>query len=297
MMQPRPRADFAEDDPGQPDNSVQTLPARIRMIRSRTLKRCFIAVAFLLTASSGLRADSITADFTSGPTITIHSNQLVSWTNWWGLMNVSAGPINVVNHTQGDVAFQAFCVDLLTQVGSAPQDLTATVYSPLSSIGKDTMPGFSNSSYSDVGNRLSYLMDLWHASGSGWSSNTLAGLQAAIWHVIDGTFELEAASSTTTSAYTYFMKLVGDAGHDGNTVNKTGWKTYSAYDKDITYSGGQLLWMDPQHSYQNLITYSDVPATPQADPVPEPGTLATAFVGSLLCLGYARRKQVFRRVD
>jgi hypothetical protein len=235
----------------------------------------------VLAPHGELRADLINVQYAGSASVTITSSGDSG--------TFGAGPFNLTDTTTGQ-SLTAFCVDLHTTVNSALHSgLSATVFSPLSSITNSSTPGFSDSAYNDVGNRLAYAMgSLFASQAHTWDSDELGAFQAALWHTIDKNFSLVWANSHLMSDYNKFVSLIGPTGSSGSSQTDRAGNVYAGFQFGTTYGGGELFWMDHQGSYQNLIAYDPNYHTTA---VPEPSTMSIALVSVVgLVLYRARRR-------
>jgi len=225
----------------------------------RPLFRIALAVVAVL-ALEAISADSARAgmifssQFPGGVPVT------VSYTRPDGTIaneGTQAAPFNVTPLDPSGPSFQAFCVSLAVQVGWGPDIRKATVVTPLSAL---TQTDFFASAWSDVGNRLAFLLENDYSRDNDLDHN--AALQLAIWNMIDKNFSYTGGNSTVNGLYQNEILLTG-------------------YDSNLSYGGdrAKLLRIDPQGgAYQNLVTIC---------PVPEPASLVMMTLGGVSLLGYA----------
>lgn len=221
-------------------------------------------LALVSTAQGGQITNLQVYDGGSSPTATIN------YTGANGTGSYSAYVYADPQVSSGTTAPLFYCVDLYhdNYIGS-----TYTI-TPVS-----TMP-FANSTFSDVDNRIGWLL-----SQDQSTPESRAAVQLAIWYTVDNKpdaslsgFSMSTGSSTITSDYN---QLISFSGYDPT-------QNYSAQFWQATHDAGNTL-------YQDLA--SAVPAGFQQNSVPEPTSLVMGAGGLLFVLGFVSRHRSRRRRD
>lgn len=231
------------------------------MVKSLAQKSVLGMLLIGLSGAIKAQASStLSSQFNGGPSVT------VTYTDSGGNIQTegsAAGGFTVTPTSPGGPAFQAFCVSLDVQVGYGPDTIQANVVQPLSSVD-DTF--FIHSNYSDVGNRLAYILT--HDMGDADHDSAAA---LAVWYTIDKNFSYTGGTAAVNALYSSFISFAG-------------------YDPTTAYGGStaKLFVIDPQGSYQNLIGLTEQSF------VPEPAGVVSAVVGlaGVGLIGLRRRKTV-----
>ena len=145
--------------------------------------------------------------------------------------------------------FQAFCVSLDIQVPTSATTIYANIDQPLSSVDNTF---FTHSSFTDVGNRLAFIL----TNDLGTTVKTEAAA-LAIWYTIDKNFSYTGGNQALRDQYNADIAFTG-------------------YNSGTAYGGldAKLFVVDQsKHKYQNLIGL-----TPYGT-VPEPASVVSAVVG------------------
>lgn len=194
------------------------------------------------------RADTIiTSQFQGGPgvTITYSTSPTTTATHGGG-----AGAFTATPTSPSGSAFDAYCVSPEISVGGGLTTLEAQTIYQLNTIGQSF---FQYSGFSDVGNRLAYLLGTY---GSVNTANSKAALALAIWDTMDSKFSYSGGSTAVNNLYATYTAFAG-------------------YDASVLYTPeAKLLVIDPSTPYQNLIGISS-----DLNAVPEPASVISAFVG------------------
>jgi len=261
------------------------------------MKRFLAVGALLLVLGASARADSFTAHV-SGPGQNLGNGQLAS-------------AFSVTDTTLPAGPFTAFCADLQDHVGTGSATFTGTLTTgpmpnPLSSLGSPLNVIWANG-YTDVGNRLDYLLNQLMAPSLlvGLTSAQSAALQAGIWEAMDHYVTTDPAGANAASGNSLVTDVVKVL--TGSTfLGVSGWAALDAmntasnvYHASLSYGSTNEFLIVPAATgsnptplqYQVLVgvTSAELPLAV----VPEPSTFAIAGAGALgfLAYGWKRRKR------
>lgn len=223
--------------------------------------------AIVLSASLGAgaaRADAtLISQFNGG----VNVNMNYSTGSGTASENAGAGAFTLTPTSPAGPAFDAFCVSPDVQVGWGPDVIYANAVLELNTVGQSF---FTHSSFSDVGNRLAYLL----VTHGGGNTNANSALALAIWYTMDQNFSYTGGNATVNTQYASY---IGFAGYNDGTL----------YGEGLA----KLFVVYPVGSYQNMIGLSS------QNFVPEPASLISAAVGmgAMGLFGYRRSRRGAKR--
>jgi len=254
----------------------------------------FLAVgALLLALGASARADSFSVNITAGSI----GEQLTTATN---SSFQYAGTFSVTDTTTGQ-SFTAFCADTKDEVGFGTTSFTGTITSGAMPNSVSTGPPannniWSNTPFTDTGNRMDYLLTKLMAPSLGSLTNPeAAALQAAIWQT-EGTFVTANSITGSTSSTTLIADVL--AVLTGHTfTGPSGWAALDAlnnasgvYNASSTYSSPYEVLVVPTATGSTTPNYLDYQVL-VGIATPEPSTFAIAGLGALGFLGYGWKRR------
>ncbi|APW62151.1 PEP-CTERM sorting domain-containing protein [Paludisphaera borealis] len=231
------------------------------MIKSLLQKTLLGMVLFGLSGALEAQAGSVTlsSTFQGGESVQVKYTGQNSW------QSTTAGAFTETPISPGGSAFNAYCVSLNISVGNGPDTIHATTTSPLSSV-TNASPYFANSGYSDVGNRLAYLLTQFSAT----TADQKSAMALAIWDTIDSKFMYRYATTSIDNLYNQYT-------------------SFSNYNSHTAYGGtnATLFVVNANDHYQNLIALTSYGS------VPEPASIVSAVVGlaGMGLVGLRRRRK------
>jgi hypothetical protein len=180
----------------------------------------------------------------------------------------------------GTKLFDAYCASLGVTVGTGKTTINVNPILALHGLTNTAGGHFVNSLYSDVGNRLEFLLNKYDA-GNNAVADVRAALGLAIWNTIDKNFTQSLGSGTVYTLYQQYINW-----------GTNGYVSGTNYNANAT-----LMVVQPPGSYQNLIGIIPPggPVTPPGSgTVPEPASVISALIGlgaaGLFSVHRARRK-------
>ncbi|WP_156512595.1 PEP-CTERM sorting domain-containing protein [Planctomyces sp. SH-PL62] len=229
------------------------------------MMRSLLGSVAAVVLSAGLGAGAAHADatlisqFNGG----VNVNMTYSTGSGTGSETGGAGAFTLTPTGPAGPAFAGFCVSPDVQVGWGPDTIYASSVLELNTVGQSF---FTHSSFSDVGNRLAYLL-VTHGGGDSTANSALA---LAIWYTMDQNFSYTGGNTAVNNQYSSFITF---AGYDGGTF----------YGEGLA----KLFVIDPVGSYQNMIGLTG------QNFVPEPASLVSAAVGmgAMGLFGYRRTRR------
>lgn len=229
-----------------------------------TMRSIFKAAMMAGVLATGLlggagRADTIlTSQFQGGPGVTITYSTSPTTT---GTKGAGAGAFTATPVSPAGSAFDAYCASPEITVAGGLQTLQAQSVYYLNAVGQGF---FQYSAFSDVGNRLAYLLGTY---GSVATTDSKAALALAVWDTMDSQFNYTGGSTAVNNLFNTYASFAG-------------YNAATSY-----FPEAKLLVIDPSTPYQNLIGISSLNA------VPEPASVISACVGlSAAGLFAARRR-------
>ncbi len=264
-----------------------------------------LALAVLLAAGHGLKADEYTVNYNYAPPyVTVaYTNPSNPSTDITG-QSTAAIPFSVKDTTTGS-SFTGFCVDLYHDQYNAAS-YSAPAYSVAALAGSSLLANaFPYTAYTDLAYRMNYMGYVFSALGSLTEDAEVAGaVQLALWTLTDKNFSYTTSDTKLIADTKILLGLLGVAGANGvggletfQTSSGTAQVTLAGYSMTASgnYSGynGDLIIMHPTPGSsgvnQNLLSWS--PPSINLQSVPEPSSFAIAGLGALAFAGYSLRRR------
>lgn len=179
-------------------------------------------------------------------------------------LSTSAGPFKATPISPSGSPFDAYCVSLNISVGNGPDNIKVSSIQSLHSLTNTVADHFEYSGFTDVGNRLEFLLNKYGATGD------KDALALAVWYTIDKKFSYTGGNPTLNANYAAYIDFAA-AGYVSGTVYNPNAKL--------------LVVNQSKTPYQNLIGITAVP---------EPASIVMAGAGlgaiGLIAVRRGRRK-------